>query len=650
MYPTSAAYKAAIDTPNRLVQLRGSIVLGDGTVFQIDDEDILQGSLYTREQSVASDDFEIGNVIAAEMGFGLILSERFSGVAFETSDVNLEFGIEVSPGLFEFVPLGLFKIVEAKRKESIIDIKAFDNIILLDINLDGVRVSGTPFQFLEAVCKKAGIKLGNTENEIESMPNGARRYELPLSNDVETCRDLVGWLAQLLACFARMNRQGELEFVGVVNDVTTTIDADSRFNTSIADFRYNITKLSMVSGKTLYESISSNDGNHLELEENPFLTDKIPSTRKHIIDGIFDQVSQVAYTPFELEYFGDPSVQPGDYIRLTGGVAQSGITGLITHSTWRYRGKHKLKSAGADPLLRVKNSNSRGRGSDGGTNLVLVKNQSAMNISTSFQKVLNINISLFASTNAQAGLALVGLASENGVLLEGYFDLNGERLSTEIYQVLHQGWNTIGLPFIVTQIQSGSHELRLFLKTSTGTFNLEANRAELFVVAENLLGGMSSSIPRADVIEEVRFISSIKVDDEVSAETKYPTLVGNLTENVAFSEPISVSDVPSILIEGVEYDTEPPAMPTGVVATTGYNSIALEWEPNTEISLAGYNVYVDDIKYNNQVIEDNSINISALQNGETYNIKLTAITVWSVESEPFEIDVEIQEQEIDPST
>lgn len=534
MYPTSAAYKAAIDEPNRLVQLRGTITLKDSSVLQIGDEDILQGSLYLREQCVASDDFEIGNAIAAEMGFGLILTERFDNRIFEEGIVQFEFGIEISPGEFEFVPLGVFYIIEPKRKESIIDIKAFDGLIALDEDLRGIRSTGTPFQFLQSIANKIGVELAFTESEMLSLPNGDKRLTTPIDSDIETCRDIVSWLAQLTACFARMDRFGKLEFVSLVGVEVNEIDSDPRFSTSVADYRYQVYKMSMVSGKTLYENTASvDDGNYLELPENPFLSSESVFSRKSIIADIFNAVSQVAYTPFETEYFGDPAIQPGDYIKLLGGVAQSGVVGLVTHSTWRYRGKHKIRSVGTNPKLRVKNSDMRDGAAGKGTNIILVKNQNPVNIATNYQMLLSINIATFASTNAQVGLAIVGQASTSGILLEGYFEIDGERISTELKQVLNQGWNTIGLPFIIPQIQDGSHEIRFFLKTSTGTFNIENNRAELFVVAENLLGGMSSSLPRADIVDEVTF-STMNVSENRIVIQQVP-IKRNITEQVTIA-------------------------------------------------------------------------------------------------------------------
>ena len=55
----------------RNVRIAGTITLKDNSVIQIDDKDILQGSLYFTEQCVSGEDIEIGNVYASEMGLTL---------------------------------------------------------------------------------------------------------------------------------------------------------------------------------------------------------------------------------------------------------------------------------------------------------------------------------------------------------------------------------------------------------------------------------------------------------------------------------------------------------------------------------------------------------------------------------------------------
>lgn len=279
-------------------------------------------------------------------------------------------------------------------------------------------------------------------------------------------------------------------------------------------------------------------------------------------------------------------------------------------------------------------------------NINMARNERDITISNSYTEVLTLPVIALEATNVAGHMTLVG-ESASQMLLDGQFTLDGEILETSVKQVMFQGFNTISVNFVITQLQEGFHSLRFYLKSEGNSFFIKQNDCTVFTVGQGLYAQLGVRLPSATVFEDVDFINPIIVDDNAMTHVENPD-THNIIEGVEFSEPISVSDVPSIIFEGIDYTTEPPAIPTGVVATTGYNSIKLKWEHNTETALAGYNVYVDDVKYNNQVIEENSINISALQNGETYNIKLTAITVWSVESEPFEIDVEIPEQETDP--
>ena len=44
----------------------------------------------------------------------------------------------------------------------------------------------------------------------------------------------------------------------------------------------------------------------------------------------------------------------------------------------------------------------------------------------------------------------------------------------------------------------------------------------------------------------------------------------------------------------VQVDTEPPAIPRGVRSITGDNEVIVEWFPNGEADLAGYNIWRDD--------------------------------------------------------
>src|SRR5690606_28773338 len=153
---------------------------------------------------------------------------------------------------------------------------------------------------------------------------------------------------------------------------------------------------------------------------------------------------------------------------------------------------------------------------------ILVQNESSFNGDNNFKLLLSMTITNYASTHALLGLAIVGQASTN-TLLELYFDIDGRKHDFEVKQVVQQGYNTIALPIIFTQIQEGSHLLNVFLKVNNGTFTIERNDAQMFVQAENLQGGLATTLPRANVVDEFEFpLTNIYVTDSVDIDIQEP--------------------------------------------------------------------------------------------------------------------------------
>src|SRR5690625_33428 len=172
---------------------------------------------------------------------------------------------------------------------------------------------------------------------------------------------------------------------------------------------------------------------------------------------------------------------------------------------------------------------------------VLVQNESTFTGDDNFKLILSMTITNYASTHAQLGLAIVGQATQNA-LLEMYLDIDGRIHDFSVKQVVQPGYNTIALPMILTQIQEGSHLLNVFLKVNDGTFTVARHDAQMFVQAENLQGGLATTLPSATVVDEFEFtVTNINVIDNVSAKTQVPITV-NVIEQVEFIDALYVID------------------------------------------------------------------------------------------------------------
>ncbi|MEI7028338.1 fibronectin type III domain-containing protein [Paenibacillus sp. y28] len=83
---------------------------------------------------------------------------------------------------------------------------------------------------------------------------------------------------------------------------------------------------------------------------------------------------------------------------------------------------------------------------------------------------------------------------------------------------------------------------------------------------------------------------------------------------------------------GVIVDNTPPAQPTGFIATNGVLSVNLAWNRNTEIDLAGYNVYQNGVLVNTSLITSNSYVVPNLTADQGYAFQVSAVDTAGNES------------------
>ena len=131
-------------------------------------------------------------------------------------------------------------------------------------------------------------------------------------------------------------------------------------------------------------------------------------------------------------------------------------------------------------------------------------------------QVLQISITNVNATNLQAGFNL-NVESKPGVVLDGFIDIDGAKSGHTIRQSL-MDYNSIGFPFIITDIMEGSHTIRLVLSSTGGDFKIPRGGAELFISSDNLASGHTPSIPQIDWVEEVDLVNPIYVDEDINIE------------------------------------------------------------------------------------------------------------------------------------
>lgn len=353
MYPVSASYKTAILQNARTVSISGTITLIDDTTIDFDNSDILVGSVYFESQCVSEQKgIEIGNAIANELRFGLI-SPDVDPYSLDRARVNINFGlvIDVVDGVpvWEYVPLGIFYIISVSRATNSVNVTCVDGMILLDNPYNLVTTRGIPASIIAECCLNCGISFN--ADSIATFANSSMIVSIPSSDKIKTYRDIISWLCQLLACFARIDRLGVLELVQLHGTPVASIEKEHRFSpTTCSDFSIKVVGISMEVDNVAY--VLGSSGTTLELDENPFLIGKDTSDVSAALTNILSDVSLAEYTPYSISYIGDPSLDAGDYVTVKNSSSLVGdFDSIITHSSWQFRGTHTLQAIGQSEIV-----------------------------------------------------------------------------------------------------------------------------------------------------------------------------------------------------------------------------------------------------------------------------------------------------------
>lgn len=234
MYPVSEAFLKAVQENTRKFYWSGKITTKAGAVYEFGNEEIVKGSGYISSQCCGSSEIEIGTVYAAEMGITL-----YSGIdryTLEDAKIELFYHLRVAGGAFEQVPMGIYEVSEANRTLHCLEIKAYDYMLRFEKNFNGFETVGNAYAFLALCCKAGDVELAHSQLEIEAMPNGSELLSVYTENDIETYRDVLFYVGQVLGGFFCINRKGKLELRKYGNEPVVTVSSKQRFSSSFSDF------------------------------------------------------------------------------------------------------------------------------------------------------------------------------------------------------------------------------------------------------------------------------------------------------------------------------------------------------------------------------------------------------------------------------
>ena len=361
MYPVSDAFLQAVQENTRNYRWTGQIMTKGGAVYPFVYEDIVKGSGYITAQCCGSAEIELGTVYAAEMG--ITLFSQIDRYTLEGAEIRLSYHLRLADGSFEEVPMGIFEVSEANRTAHCLELKAYDYMLRFEKSFNGFETVGNAYAFLDLCCKACAVELAHTQAEIEAMPNGTELLSIYPENDIETYRDVLYFVGQVLGGFFCISREGKLELRKYGAEPVMEVKSRHRFTSSFSDFITRYTAVSSTNLRTQtaeYYALEPDDGLTMNLAVNPLLQFGLEETRETLCRNILADISVVDYVPFDSSTIGNPVLDLGDVLTFTGGQADGTQIACITSSNCKIGGKHTLKCVGKNPrLAQAKSKNDK---------------------------------------------------------------------------------------------------------------------------------------------------------------------------------------------------------------------------------------------------------------------------------------------------
>jgi hypothetical protein len=417
----SEAFLQAVQENTRRYYWTGRITTKTGVVHEFGPGDIVKGSGYISAQCCGSTEIELGTVYAAEMGITLLSDvDRYT---LEDAVVELFYHLRLADGTYEEVPMGMYEVSEANRTVKCLELKAYDYMLRFEKNFNGFETVGTAFDFVNLCCRACRVEMAQSQSEIEAMPNGNTVLSVYTDNDIETYRDVLYYVGQVLGGFFCINREGKLELRKYGNVPVVKVSQKHRFSSSFSDFITRYTAVSSTNMRTEtaeYYHLETDDGLTMNLGVNPFLQFGLVETRRGLCTNILNDLSVVDYVPFDTDTIGNPALDLGDVLSFAGGQADESRISAITSMQVKIGGRQKLKGVGKNPrLAQAKSKNDKNISGllsqieSGKMGIHTFTNASAFAVGDTDTKIISIQFATAEETHAQfLGQVTVDVAAD----------------------------------------------------------------------------------------------------------------------------------------------------------------------------------------------------------------------------------------------
>ncbi len=232
--------------------------------------------------------------------------------------VQVSIGIKVSEK-YVYEPLGIFVIsgdIKMDRNNNLTTITASDLFCMLE---DTYKSQLTyPAKVLDVILEICAVNHFNPSEELARLPE---LPDLPAPIEGQSYRKALGWIAQLYAGYATFDRAGKLT-IRTVSEPNYELDPSqyeqggltkNEATYKIGGIQCQVTTKSITRDNQPQETTvtlqaGSTSGAQIKLENNVMTQERL--------DYIWEQLKDINFYPFSLNWFGNPAVEAGDWLRL----------------------------------------------------------------------------------------------------------------------------------------------------------------------------------------------------------------------------------------------------------------------------------------------------------------------------------------------
>ena len=214
MITLTKEFRRALAGKNRKYDAKAVITLDDNTRLELGNDEIWSDGFAVED--AVSDDESFNAIGAAVINAATLVIDNTKDkyLPYDFMNANVEMYISktfpngTEQGRKEEVRMGTYRVDDPQYDEATITLNMLDMMEQFDrpYNTSTLRYPATLNQIIRDACTSCSVTLGtltfpHDDFIINEAPEG----------DACTFREVVGWVAAIAGCFARCNRQGELE-------------------------------------------------------------------------------------------------------------------------------------------------------------------------------------------------------------------------------------------------------------------------------------------------------------------------------------------------------------------------------------------------------------------------------------------------------